>query len=113
MATKNFPLRLDPALYEELREVAAATGSTMVDLVRDAVRDYLPRAAERRANEMERRLARLRATARNPQATDSAIQEAAEAEGANPDPLEDEAVIEHVRRTDATPLTRGVRSLLG
>ena len=113
MATKNLPLRLDPALYEELREVAAATGSTMVDVVRDAVRDYLPRAAERRANEMERRLARLRTIARNSHATEAAIQQAAEAEGANADPLEDEAVIEHVRLDDATPLTQGVRTLLG
>jgi hypothetical protein len=113
MGTKNLPLRLDPELHMELREVAAATGSTMVDLVRDALKDYLPRAAERRANEMERRLARLRAIARNPSAMEAAIQEAAEADGANPDPLEDEAVIEDVRFEDATPLTTGVRKQLG
>jgi hypothetical protein len=62
---------------------------------------------------MERRLSRLRAIARNPGATEAAIQKAAEAEGANPDPLEDEAVIEDVRLEDATPLTTGVRKLLG
>jgi hypothetical protein len=113
MGTKNLPLRLDSELHEALREVAAATGSTMVDLVRDALKDYLPRAAERRANEMERRLARLRAIARNPGATEAAIQETAEAEGANPDLFEDDAVIEDVRFDGVTPLTTGVRKLLG
>jgi len=113
METKNLPLRLDPELHEALREVAAATGSTMVDLVRDALKDYLPRAAARRAREMERRLARLRAIARSPGATEAAIREAAEAEVANPDSLEEEAVIEDVRLEDATPLTTGVRKLLG
>jgi predicted transcriptional regulator len=113
MGMKNLPLRLDPELHEELREVAAATGSTMVDLVRDALRDYLPRAAESRATEMERRLTRLRAIARNPGATEAAIAEAAEAEGTNSDLLEDEAVIEDVRLKGSTPLTTGVRKLLG
>jgi hypothetical protein len=113
MGTKNLPLRLDPELHEALREVAAATGSTMVDLVRDALKDYLPRAAERRANEMERRLARLRAIARDPGATEAAIQEVADAESAHSDPLEDEAVIEDVRLEGVTPLTTGVRKLLG
>ncbi len=63
MSTKNLPLRLDPELHEELREVSAAIGSTMVDVVRDALRDYLPQVAERRAKEMEGRLARLRVIA--------------------------------------------------
>ena len=46
MSNKNLSLRLNPDLHEELREVAAATGSTMVDLVRDALKDYLPRVAQ-------------------------------------------------------------------
>lgn len=113
MSTKNLPLRLDPDLHEELREVAAAMGSTMVDLVRDALKDYLPRVAEKRAREMEGRLARLRAIAEKPDAMESAIQSAAEAEGGNPDPLEEEAVVTDVRIEDRTPLTTGVRKSLG
>jgi len=92
MSTRNLPVRLDPELHDELREVAAAIGSTMVDLVRDALKDYLPRVAERRANEMEGRLERLRAIAGSPYAMENAIKAAAEAEAENADPLEDAAV---------------------
>ena len=113
MSTKNLPLRLDPDLHEELREVAAATGSTMVDLVREALKDYLPRVAERRANEMEERLARLRTIAREPGAMEAAIRATAEAEGENPDLLEEEAVVRDVRLDNRTPLTSGVRKSLG
>lgn len=113
MSTKNLPLRLDPDLHEELREVAAAIGSTMVDLVRDALKDYLPRAADRRAREMEGRLARLRAIAGKPGAMQSAIQATAEAEGENQDMLEEEAVLKDVGLEDRTPLTTGVRKSLG
>lgn len=113
LSTKNLPLRLDPDLHEELREVAAAIGSTMVDLVRDALTDYLPRVAERRAREMEGRLARLRAIAGKPDAMESAIQATAEAEADNPDPLEEEVAVIDVRLEDRTPLTTGVRKSLG
>ena len=109
MANKNLPLRLDPDLHEELREVSAAIGSTMVDLVRDALRDYLPRVAERRAKEMEGRLARLRAIAGERDAMESAIAATAEAEAEFLDPLEEEAVIEDVRPEGSTPLTTEVR----
>lgn len=113
MSTKNLPLRLDPELHAELREVAAATGATMVDLVRDALRDYLPRVAQRRANEMENRLARLRAIAGKPGAMEAAIEATAEAEDKHPDPLEEEAVIQDTRLEDQTPLTTDVRKSLG
>lgn len=106
---KNLPLRLDPDLHEELREVSAAIGSTMVDLVRDALRDYLPRVAERRAKEMEGRLARLRVIAGDRDAMESAITAAAEAEAEIPDPLEERTVIEDVRLSEGSPLTTGVR----
>jgi hypothetical protein len=95
--TKNLPLRLDLDLHGELKEVAAATGSTMVDIVRDALREYLPRIAERRASEMEVRLARLRAIAEQPGAMEAAIQAIAEAESQNPDPLQQDAVVADVR----------------
>lgn len=113
MSTKNLPLRLDPDLHEELREVSAAIGSTMVDLVRDALKDYLPRVAERRAKEMEGRLTRLREIAERPGAMESTIQATAEAEGKNPDPLEEEAVVKDIRLEDRTPLTSDVRKSLG
>jgi hypothetical protein len=113
MGTRNLPLRLDPDLHEELREVSAAIGSTMVDLVRDALRDYLPRVAEQRAREMEGRLARLRAIAGERDVMESAIRAAAEAEAEFPDPLEEDAVIEDVRLADRTPLTTGVRKSFG
>lgn len=112
MRTKNLPLRLDPALHGELQEVAAATGSTMVDLVRDALREYLPRVAERRASEMEGRLARLRAIADQPGAMEAAIQAIAEAESQVRDPLEEDLVVSDVRFEDRTPLTTGVRKSL-
>jgi hypothetical protein len=41
------------------------------------------------------------------------LKAAAEAEGANPDPLEEEAVIEDVHFEDSTPLTTSVRRSLG
>ncbi len=110
---KNLPLRLDPDLHEELREVSAAIGSTMVDVVRDALRDYLPRAAEQRAREMETRLARLRVIAGGRNAMESAITAAARAEAETPDLFEDQAVIEDVRRGKRSPLTTSVRKSLG
>ena len=113
MSTKNLPLRLDPELHEELREVAAAVGSSMVDLVREALKDYLPRVAERRANEMEGRLARLRAIAGSSEAMKDAIDSSAEAEAAHSDPLEEDAVVRDVRVEDRTPLTSSVRKALG
>jgi len=109
MSKKNLPLRLDPDLHEELREVSAAIGSTMVDLVRDALKDYLPRVAERRAKEMEGRLARLQAIAGRRDAMESAIVATAEAEAQSSDPLEEEAVIEDIPSETSTPLTSGVR----
>ena len=113
MSKKNLPLRLDSALHEELREVASATGSTMVELVREALADYLPRVAERRAREMEDRLARLRAIARDPKAMEAAIRETSESEGENPDPIEEEAVVQSVRIQDHSPLTGRVRKTFG
>jgi predicted transcriptional regulator len=113
MSTRNLTLRLDPELHDALREVSAAIDSTMVDLVRDALRDYLPRVADRRAGEMEGRLARLRAIAGDRGAMASAIQATAEAEAENPDPLEEEAVVDDGQCEDRTPLTTSVRKSFG
>lgn len=113
MTTKSLPLRLDPALHDELREVAAATGSTMVELVREALADYLPRVARRRAREMETRLARLRAIAGEPLAMEAAIRATAEAEAEHADLLEREATVRDASPAPHAPLTSRVRKSLG
>jgi predicted DNA-binding protein len=89
---KRFPLRLDAELYQALRDVSAATGMTMADVVRDALKDYLARVVDPRAVEMGRRLTRLRLMAISPESMDAAIRKTARAEVEHPDWLEEAAL---------------------
>ncbi len=112
MSMKPLPVRLDHELYDELREVAAAAGSTMVDIVREALREYLPRVAGYRAAEMEPRLARLRAIAARQDTMTIAIQATAQAEAELPDLLEEATVVEDLdldARPSAKLATRKLR----
>lgn len=114
---KSLPVRLDPELYDRLKEVAELQDSSMVDIVRRALEAFLPALAEAQADAMQQRLERLRAlAAERPDYIERSVREAARAEASHPDPLEEDLVV--VRRDPAASRIEGdatarVREALG
>jgi predicted transcriptional regulator len=112
--TKNLPVRLSPALYRQLKEMAELHGSTMVDLVRRSLEAFLPALAEAEADAMEQRLQRLRALAdERPDYLERSLRQAARAEAANRDPLEEGLVIIRDDPAEEDEATTIVREALG
>jgi predicted transcriptional regulator len=115
MSNKTFPVRLEDELYDRLKELADLEGSTMVDLVRRALRSYLPRVAAEQAEEMQERLERLHAFLQeNPDALDESLEAVARAEAEVVDPLEEDLVVELEDREpeDSTTVTDQVREAI-
>jgi hypothetical protein len=112
MPAKNLSLRLDAQLHERLKVVSEARNSSMVDLVREALLDYLPRVAAVEADSLGEQLPRLQGIAAEPGYIEKSMKAAARAESACADEMELGLVAEDRRPKDA-PITKGVVESLG
>ena len=93
MSDRNLLLRLEPALYERLRQASALTGLPVEEVVRGALREYVPGVAERSAADGGSRFRRLRSIAQQQGYLEEAIETVAESEVESPDLLEDAATL--------------------
>lgn len=102
MEMKNLPVRLEPGLYQRLKEIAEFRSTSMVEIVREALEAFLPTLAREEARELEERAERLRALAEaDPEYIERAIARVARAEAEHADPLEEDLVVE--RRDQGAP----------
>lgn len=106
MERKPFTLRLSADLYEALSSLSEAVHRSMNDLITEAVSKFVVVESKIAARDLEATAARLKIYGETDPGFERAIEEFAEAEAKNADPLEGEAF------AVGGPVRRQVQALL-